>query len=665
MKILYTGLQDETLQWIKQHPYLVSADFVPLIDKEVTTALASHPDSGILLIGEQTGNPIQLAQQVQTLDPYLSILLIGDRILYPRLRQALQLAPFIGPTIQSVSNEGKNGLGLVVENHLTRTTQRRNYARIKSSLPDLSIPNTQGSERIKADFANRAFEEAPIGIILLGEHNVVLSTNPFAVQLLGRSEKNLLGKKLPDLFSESQRQALTAYLSQASHISTASTFELSEENREKFLEIKLRDLQAPGTGSYRMALLTDVTDQVLARRAAQDQIRHRELILESLPDIAWSVASDGTTFVNKKWFEYIGIEPDQTHTFQLQEYIHPEDASRTFARWNDSQQSGKPFEMEYRLRRGSDQRFRWMLSRARPIPDSKGQIACWVGTITDIEALKNTEQELQHLAKEMAASNEELAAANEEILTSNDELSEANRKLIQVNADLDNFIYTASHDLKAPIANIDGLVMMLEKKLETKNWRDEISAEIFKRIHSSVVRFRDTIADLTEITKLQKQSGERKELISLEEVLQDIRLDLSNDLLDTNTHLKIDVEACQVIFFSRKNLKSIFYNLLSNAIKYRSPKRSPRISVSCHNQSDYVVLAVSDNGLGIAPEDQEKAFDMFRRLHTHVEGSGIGLYIVKRIVDNAEGKIELESEVGVGSTFRIFIKKPKNSESAV
>nr|WP_246853552.1 ATP-binding protein [Rufibacter aurantiacus] len=98
------------------------------------------------------------------------------------------------------------------------------------------------------------------------------------------------------------------------------------------------------------------------------------------------------------------------------------------------------------------------------------------------------------------------------------------------------------------------------------------------------------------------------------------------------------------------------YNFISNAIKYRSPQRTPLIRITSKKEGDFCVLTVEDNGLGIDASQQDKLFAMFQRLHDHVEGTGIGLYIVKKIIDNSGGKIEVESEKGKGSTFKVSFK---------
>jgi signal transduction histidine kinase len=101
----------------------------------------------------------------------------------------------------------------------------------------------------------------------------------------------------------------------------------------------------------------------------------------------------------------------------------------------------------------------------------------------------------------------------------------------------------------------------------------------------------------------------------------------------------------------------VVYNLLSNALKYRHPDRPPHVRISCRPQDNYLVLCVQDNGLGLDTGQQAELFTMFRRFHVGIEGSGIGLYMVKKVVENAGGKLEVTSEPGVGSVFSVYFRR--------
>ncbi|WP_210465510.1 sensor histidine kinase [Rufibacter roseolus] len=235
-------------------------------------------------------------------------------------------------------------------------------------------------------------------------------------------------------------------------------------------------------------------------------------------------------------------------------------------------------------------------------------------------------------------------------------LERKNDELQRTNNDLDNFIYTASHDLRSPITNIEALMMYLEEKLTEENALTPETKEVLQRVLDSVDRFKHTIEDLAEISRLQKDTTQDATDIvtNIKDVYEDIMADLDYPSKQKACFIQTDFKVHQ-LNFSKKNFRSILYNLLSNAIKYQAPDRECIIHVTTRLEDPYVVLRVKDNGLGMSPQQQEQLYGMFRRFHDHVEGTGVGLYMVKRIVDNADGKIEVESKEGEGTEFKVYL----------
>jgi signal transduction histidine kinase len=274
----------------------------------------------------------------------------------------------------------------------------------------------------------------------------------------------------------------------------------------------------------------------------------------------------------------------------------------------------------------------------------------------DVTMQARARQQIQHLNEELAAINEELAATNEELQASNEELGTTNNRLTRTNADLDTFVYTASHDLKAPITNIEGLLQALLGELPATVRPGDVNL-ILDLIQGSIDRFKTTIGHLTDVSRLQQVHGQPATQVALAEVVHAVRLDLNPLIAETQARLEVDVTSCPIISFSAKNLRSIVYNLLSNALKYRHPNRRPQVRIYCRQEPDYYVLLIQDNGLGIAEAQQQRVFNLFQRFHTHVEGSGIGLYMVKKMVENAGGYILVESEIGQGTTFSVFFPR--------
>jgi PAS domain S-box-containing protein len=237
-------------------------------------------------------------------------------------------------------------------------------------------------------------------------------------------------------------------------------------------------------------------------------------------------------------------------------------------------------------------------------------------------------------------------------------LARKNEELQRINVDLDNFIYTASHDLKAPIANIEGFVKLLAAKYDKKNLHEEEFREFIAYIQDSISRFKTTIGDLTQISRTQRNIAEdtQGEVVNVQAVYDDILADVGFLFSDANCCVTTDFTV-PLLVFSRKNFRSILYNLVSNAFKYRSPERDCRILVRTENMGGYILLSVKDNGLGLNGKNKKQLFSMFKRFHSHTEGTGIGLYIVKRIMDNAGGRIEVESTEGEGTEFKVFFKQ--------
>ena len=234
------------------------------------------------------------------------------------------------------------------------------------------------------------------------------------------------------------------------------------------------------------------------------------------------------------------------------------------------------------------------------------------------------------------------------------DLQSQNKILASVNNDMDTFVYTASHDLKSPIANIEGLLDILSESItEEKLDREEID-HVIKHMKSSMKRLTNTIRDLTAFIEAENSTADEKaEEINMLEVLEIVKQDLANQIKESQANIEVDNPDNLLIKFPRKKFKSIIYNLVSNAIKYRSPERPPDILVKLEKVEGKMNLSVTDNGLGIPKDQQDKVFAMFKRLHGHVEGTGLGLYIVKKMVTSNNGEIHVDSTLHKGTTFTI------------
>ena len=373
------------------------------------------------------------------------------------------------------------------------------------------------------------------------------------------------------------------------------------------------------------------TRQARTREVEEGHARFRQL-LETIPNMAWTAEPDGSiSYYNQQWYRYTGLTFADLGGVSWQHHIHPDDFAATLAAWQHSLATGEALTtLRNRWKRATDGQYRWHLVRAAPLYDeATGAIRLWVGTNTDIHAQQLQQQDLE-----------------------------------RVNADLNTFVYTASHDLKTPIHNIEALLTALREELSQHPLPADV-APLLGMMQSSVDRFRGTINQLTDVAKLQQLLELPTATIDLAALVEDVRQDLQPLLTATGGHLHLDLAACPQLVFAEKNLRSIVYNLLSNALKYHHPHRVPAVWVRTYpaaaDGSYPAVLEVQDNGLGLAlgPEQERKLFALFERLHDHVEGSGMGLFMVKKIVENAGGHIEVRSVLGEGTVFRLHLPDPQ------
>jgi len=232
---------------------------------------------------------------------------------------------------------------------------------------------------------------------------------------------------------------------------------------------------------------------------------------------------------------------------------------------------------------------------------------------------------------------------------------ELNEELKLKNDSLDSFVYRVSHDLKAPVVNIQSLLTMIKLKM-AGNKMPELTKPFFF-LDKSVNKLEQTIFDLLEVSRIEKSLETTQNWIRLEEVLTKVKSENSESIDAKKVTIKSDFKVAN-LYYSLPNLESIFSNIITNGIKYSSDKRPPEIHLSTEQKDGFVCLQIKDNGIGMDLEKHgKKLFGMFNRFHNHVEGSGVGLYIVKKIIETSGGKIEVESQVEKGTTFKMFFNQ--------
>lgn len=526
---------------------------------------------------------------------------------------------------------------------------RRQAETLQAALLAAAQRQVQQREDLYQVFAQTS---AAITLLRGPEHRIDYLNAAYQALFPGRS---MQGRRLVETQPESAAQGFVAlldhvyqtgesYVGNELPLAVAATD--GEPARTRYLNFTYQPYREHGTTVGIAVVAYDVTGQVLARREADQQ---RELLHTLFMDAPAPIAIlDGHSLV------YQLVNPAYQQIFPgralagrpvLQALPELLD-SAVPALLAHVYQTGEPFvaqELPLRLGRHHDGELEELFFNFtyQPRRDAHGAIdgiLVFAYEVTEQVRARQVVEDSRRRALALAA-----------------ELASTNQQLQRTNNDLDTFVYTASHDLKAPIANLEGLFTALREQLPPAATQVPLVPRLLTMMDGAVARFRETLAHLTDVSKLQQADGPAAEAVDLPALVRAVRLDLAADIAATGATLTVAAAACPTVQFAPKNLRSIIYNLLSNAIKYHAPGRPPVVALRCHRTAEAVVLAVQDNGLGLDATQQGKLFGMFRRLHTHVEGSGVGLYMVKRIVENAGGTITVDSQPGVGSTFTVSL----------
>ncbi|HAC15237.1 MAG TPA: multi-sensor signal transduction histidine kinase [Bacteroidetes bacterium] len=227
------------------------------------------------------------------------------------------------------------------------------------------------------------------------------------------------------------------------------------------------------------------------------------------------------------------------------------------------------------------------------------------------------------------------------------------KELNSKNSDLEQYAYTVSHDLQEPLRMISGFLTQLQKKYS--NVLDEKATMYIHYAMNGTKRMKDIIIDLLEFSRITRNDDPFVE-VNINEIISDV--ELMNKRLISQSKATISYNDLPVIYTNRTVLMQIFQNLVNNSLKYSLTGRNPFIEITFTENDDYWEFKISDNGAGIAEEDLENVFVMFKRVgNTSAKGTGMGLALVKKAIENLNGSIRVESELEVGSSFYFTIPK--------
>ena len=381
---------------------------------------------------------------------------------------------------------------------------------------------------------------------------------------------------------------------------------------EQSLRARISQLEAQLAREQRSALISRLSER-----------RYRELT-EAIPQLVWATDRYGATFYcNRRWYIYTGLSEEESLGFGFINVVHPDDREQTLAQWERTWRDGGHYENEYRLRR-HDGVYHWFIGRAAPVADPNGQVVEWLGTCTDIDDQKRAANELHERT---------------------DALRQITATLQERNRELDQFAYVASHDLKAPLRGIASLAQWIEDDLGVQ-LTDEVRKHL-ELLRGRVQRMERLINGLLQYSRVGRTVG------TLSAVEVDQLLAETIDLLAPPPTATIKITTpMPTLYTERLLLHQVFANLIGNALKHH-PGPTITLQISAQRSGPFYRFVVTDDGPGIAPQFHQRIFTIFQTLAPRdtFECSGMGLALVKKIVEHQGGQVSLESEEGKGATF--------------
>lgn len=390
----------------------------------------------------------------------------------------------------------------------------------------------------------------------------------------------------------------------------------------------------------------DITEKRMALEELKDSEQKFRLLADSMPQLIWTGDVHGTlNYFNRSVYRYSGMTPEDIAEKGWIQIVHPDEREENIRLWMESVKSGQDFLFEHRFRR-NDGEYRWQLSRAIPQRDASGHIQMWVGTSTDIHDQKTFSKELETKVQERTK-----------------DLQQANQELERMNEELASFAYVSSHDLQEPLRKIQTFA----NRIAEKEVLSDSGKDYFRRMQDAAQRMHLLIEDLLAYSRTST-TEKVFETCQLATLIEEVKHDLEQVIKEKQATIAYkDLPEMNIIPFQ---FRQLFTNILSNALKFSKQDVPSHILIRAEEvkggssghpelvkDKAYYHLTVQDNGIGFSPEYNMRIFEVFQRLHGKHEykGTGIGLAICKKIMENHQGSISAVGEPGVGATFHIYV----------